>query len=1665
MSTEAQYFSSPVSDALLELRSEGHSVDSLVHLQQLLRTSEVITKWIGLLAIPWESPDSLSDVERRVLQRALESGSFGAWQQVCQVLGRGAGQEDLRADAPRVDFRVAAAGWSKQVLAPIASDSLPDDTHVIKLRNQFQHGWGSPKVEDSVLRELLRRIEELVAGFPLLTERIVVETRSQADEMEGGTTSRVAQVRTAESDVSLFPLALLWSENNGSANHSLIVFSRYGAQRKSTADYFYTHRFGVKQIGAGPGQRAVVERLGALLPRQDRRHPLIDLEAEFLAGRDDVLAEALRAVAEAGPGSVLMLEAEPGAGKSALMARLSRELAELSADHRDRAVYGTYFSNSMFFERSRQQRTDPRLVLSEISELIGPDDRDGTLDELVDLIVSRCEERQRREQTTLLLVDGLDEIARLIRTEGRRGPEAEFLTALRRIAGAGATVVASRRSGTGEPLLTGAKEQLLLVEPLRRLTFEESVKVLDERLGDLAINHEPETLAEVARRSEGLPLFLEMAAKDLRHNDWTTAQPHILDSLQEYFDALRANADAATGVSDDILALLAYAGSPVPVDAMEQAVRDDATAGVKDARGLTERALDILAPLLTEDPEGGYRLFHASVGDYLRTPTTTPRESLADRADRWIESLHRWVHDESVSAVCRDFALLHGGRLLLERRERKDSVKDRGSDGSLPALIEWVTDEKLAEMQYDSVPAAAIQGLGTIQRILETASEQLALKDTTRLALLRTRRQALVADAVDPLRILRASLADGIVPNIEELLEVVPSEQRGLMHLALLIEVAIKRRRGLDVDPSIFAHTPRVSARWQPNEVVLRLALARVAPEFGISELTDGDLDEEIDLFAELTRNRPDVLETVLAKDDVALAVAVLSRMRPSASNERRLLAERILVDEDRARAYDSVPLPRTLVLRAVAGDDAAEKDVRTILLTGTDRTALVGSCLRFGLTAPLEAALKDSTARAPLRRAISKRRGDLKHWRMLRNQQPSRNICLAIEHEVLGPRTERSTGKSRSRRISPDELRLLGFAARAARDPKLLARIVNEFGTRGARGFSNSKWDKPYYARAWLDLGLAGHEGADPHLLELALVRLSELADSLPYPRNKREILEKRASLLAQVRRTDEALMEYRRAMELALDSRLDNEVARFSSGVLSHVGTSDLSLLPDVTTMLLRSRRESTVAYERARLYLEAAQERSGHDIVGITPARIRSKLLDREKLRLDADARVLRRGTTKDLGHVLSQGTYNVLFDFRLARIAGSFSLDELYAVIDALAPRGEEQRSALSTLRAMDNSDAARHLGDLYRKGNGKGEWEGHANAAPWLARGLPHLLWESDVDSMNDTCPLDIVYRYGHFDRNGLWYVPALVRPPDWASPEDFVAVLLLGAMATLEAVLPAVPVALLAASLSHGPGAAQAGRALNELKFEDIGAGQVRMHLFDRVTLGFAVPVRDAESVLAVARGLKTPWDRTESRLVDTMHAICHPNEGGGRSDSISEDFGTCESEDLVRLEVIAAALRDPLRFAREAFRVLEPSPACDVVGGILASIAGLLPPERRHIDDVLDFITEQEKALDPEDVAVIRLAKLYYSRGSDRFLPTAREATSALRQAGTAAVRLASGDEDLLRHLAPLCSSRAEHAYALVEETVIHEPRAAHDLAVEFARNVAPDGGTFGRR
>lgn len=376
--------------------------------------------------------------------------------------------------------------------------------------------------------------------------------------------------------------------------------------------------------------------------------------------------------------------------------------------------------------------------------------------------------------------------------------------------------------------------------------------------------------------------------------------------------------------------------------------------------------------------------------------------------------------------------------------------------------------------------------------------------------------------------------------------------------------------------------------------------------------------------------------------------------------------------------------------------------------------------------------------------------------------------------------------------------------------------------------------------------------------------------------------------------------------------------------------------------------------------------------------------------------------------------------------------------------------------------------------LFRSASGR-DADAQRLAAALLARALPELLWLDDVPwaTPDPTAepsegPFDLLYPHVFFERFGLWPTPALSNPPPgWdATTMRFIAL-----MPAITSGQPAIAlgIPLLAAWLAGGQGAPVAKQLLDHhLQVIETPEGAAIPFSQDLALMVGKLPYRDATRVLATIRGQVEPWSRPEGQITRGLNAICpRQRHRSGRRGSTTIT-GLLSDEHLAnpaRIELIATALHDPMRFTREAFDRLEPGRACDVVGSLLAGIAGVIPACNREVDGVLDLLSAFESKLGTDDLSVMRVAKMYIASSTDRFVPVAREAIATLRQAGTIAVRLASSDQGSLARIAPLVSSRPEHVYALAEEAGVHNPEAARMLAGELAGTATPEGGTFTRR
>ncbi len=185
-----------------------------------------------------------------------------------------------------------------------------------------------------------------------------------------------------------------------------------------------------------------------------------------------------------------------------------------------------------------------------------------------------------------------------------------------------------------------------------------------------------DALVDAARR---LPLYLRLLVEDLRHGRFRLDRPDQLPAtLEEYYGAVvgRLSLDAASKVLPDLIALLAYAQSPLTEGMLEHLLDDHDLRGQPDWASVLQEALRLGHVLMRRDALGdddtvGYALYHPSFGQYLRAGAArgyrefplAPVLGLARR--RLLRFAARW-REWPVGSPARRYALLHAPQHVVD---------------------------------------------------------------------------------------------------------------------------------------------------------------------------------------------------------------------------------------------------------------------------------------------------------------------------------------------------------------------------------------------------------------------------------------------------------------------------------------------------------------------------------------------------------------------------------------------------------------------------------------------------------------------------------------------------------------------------------------------------------------------------------------------------------------------------------------------------------------------------------------------------------------------------------------------------------------------------------------------------------------------------------------
>jgi hypothetical protein len=570
----------------------------------MVDAAELITRFIAIVAMldvrqqTGEIPEPL----RKVLVNLLERPTFGAWREIAQValrlLKRGSFVEEL------------LAFWEEHWEPLLNGDSA--ENSLLELRNMMAH---TSRFRDEDAQRLLvahrERFGDAIMQLKFWSRYRLVAILSkerpirlqgtphpqhwtlpeEQDPLPHQLLEREETVALAPDDqrfLELFPLQLynpllVYRDNSLVAlddRPSPMVYMRYNRQRQLleytalAPDYAFSQqqlRDAFNELFPISKWRRELEQQQAARTEWEQEgyhfRDLIDSLTEELYGRAahlEQVKQRLRQHCESG--GVLWIGGRPGVGKSALMAKLAKDLQGDS-----RAVLIPFFFRSgdhrcgadRFYRAACLRLAEQLRITLERK----PNQRYA---DLFSEVMQRVSDALPDDKTVIFLLDGLDEGVRHepelpmipLRYQMPRvvwicaGRREESLRALRD------TEATQKLWGDGElPPLTHDDIRAWLQNELERLRYE--LFELDRLDGDELRN---KFIEELTLRSEGLPLYVRMVIEDLKTRQFTVWDGNRLpQGLEQYYDHLleRLGVSDVGRVLTEVLTLLSWAQEPL----------------------------------------------------------------------------------------------------------------------------------------------------------------------------------------------------------------------------------------------------------------------------------------------------------------------------------------------------------------------------------------------------------------------------------------------------------------------------------------------------------------------------------------------------------------------------------------------------------------------------------------------------------------------------------------------------------------------------------------------------------------------------------------------------------------------------------------------------------------------------------------------------------------------------------------------------------------------------------------------------------------------------------------------------------------------------------------------------------------------------------------------
>jgi tetratricopeptide (TPR) repeat protein len=722
--------------------------DAFRALWRMVDAAEIITRFFAITVLSdlLRQRGGFPEPVRNVLMENLEHPTFGAWRELLAVavdnLPRG--KEGARCFVAELPSFVRDR-W----LPALGGGEDPPEEKLIALRNLLAHAGRLPDVQARKLHEAHReRFEALIGGMAFLTEYDLVACDREACDREEGILQlkglpdpgqafpkfkghlsfapqpeRVYLVRGGEG-LDLFPLhaftdILQWRGEGFESLEEAALQIYFRVSRKGYLEYIsFSDRAAFSHLGEEAYQRfQEIFRLEEWRARQRQEEEargvqrqweeLVRELTEVLVGREEHIRQVKEAIKGTGKG-FLWISGKPGIGKSALMAKLMKDYVGQT----QRYIVVPYFfrlgqpgCSTMEFLSAALKR-----LQAELHRTIEPAPR---LPDRQRQWAEALEEAARTGKKVLFLVDGLDEIYR----QEREFMELPFMALREGIV----WVCAGRSERELEEALQRRGARWVFPEGLPPLGADAIRTMLTEHLGRLKYElferdegDRNRFVEAVARKSEGLPLYVRMLVEDLKAEQWTVRDEGKLpQGLAAYYERLleRLRASDAGTVLTPLFCLLAWAKDPIPEGALKFLLRVHHLAGSARWDESFRRALEsghlMLQRRSTPDGEAGWTIYHDSFRQHLL-------ESEAVSGNReWAQ--RRWVDvGEDREALASQEPSLH--RYILRHYAEHLYEAGEGSD-----LFRLALDPAFAKDQARHLPDEPHLLLKAVQLALEMA--------------------------------------------------------------------------------------------------------------------------------------------------------------------------------------------------------------------------------------------------------------------------------------------------------------------------------------------------------------------------------------------------------------------------------------------------------------------------------------------------------------------------------------------------------------------------------------------------------------------------------------------------------------------------------------------------------------------------------------------------------------------------------------------------------------------------------------------------------------------------------------------------------------------------------------------------------------------------------